>query len=378
MVAYVQQYRLKQLQELDLKGKVLVLYGPRRVGKTTLIKHFLATQQNYLLVSGDDKDIHDYLSSESLSKLTQFVADYEWLVIDEAQKIKNIGANLKLLIDHFPNLKIIVTGSSAFDLANQVGEPLTGRKISWQLFPLAQLELQSLETPVQTKKNLAQRLIYGSYPEVILQEKMADKRAYLHELTNDYLYKDILLLDGIRKTQKLDKLLQLLALQIGKEVSLSELGTQLGMSKDTIARYIDLLEKSFVLISLTAFSRNPRKEISKSHRYYFYDLGVRNALINQFNEVSLRQDIGELWENYLVIERLKKQNYYGIYSQNYFWRTYTQQEIDWVESGDGKLIGYEFKWNTKTKSKVPSQWHNLYPESDYQLIHTENYLDFII
>jgi predicted AAA+ superfamily ATPase len=374
---YIQQELLNQLLSFQWNNKVLVFYGPRRVGKTTLLQHFLEQCKNYLFVSGDDKDTHDYLSSESLTKLTPFVAGYEWLIVDEAQKIPKIGSNLKLLVDHFPDLKIIVTGSSAFDLANSVGEPLTGRRVTWQVFPLSQLELQPYETLQKTKGNLAQRLIYGSYPEVILKEKLVDKRAYLQELTNDYLYKDILLLDGIRKSQKLKKLLQLLAFQIGKEVSLPELGTQLGLSKDTVAHYIDLLEKSFVLLPLTGFSRNPRKEISKSLRYYFYDLGVRNALIEQFNALESRSDVGELWENYLVVERIKNQQYRHFYVQNFFWRTYSQQEIDWVEVADGEITGYEFKWNPKAKPKIPPQWKLLYPDAKFQTIHPDNYLEFI-
>lgn len=376
MATYIHQYLLDTLDEIQRRQRVLVIYGPRRIGKTTLLQHYLQTQQNYLFVSGEDIDVQHYLSSQSIEKLRTFVGNHSLLVIDEAQKINQVGLNLKLLTDHCPDLRIIATGSSAFDLAHHLGEPLTGRKITLQMFPLSQIELSKQETPAQTRARLEQRLIYGSYPEVILEKNPADKRDYLHELTRSYLYKDILELDGLRKSPQINRLLQLLALQVGSEVSLHELGQQVGLNKNTVEKYLDLLEKSFVLIRVNGYSRNLRKEVSKKARYYFYDVGVRNALVNQFNPLSLRTDVGALWENYLVIERLKKQSYFRQITNNYFWRTYQQQEVDWVEDYEGQLIGYEFKWKPQ-KVKAPSQWSVSYPQAKFSVIHPDNYLDFI-
>ena len=374
--AYVHQHLLDHLSQYIKPGKVLILEGPRRVGKTTLITKYLENCTNYQLVAGEDIHVQHYLSSQSIETLKSFVGNTDLLVIDEAQNIPNIGLNLKLLVDHCPQLKIVATGSSAFDLAKQTGEPLTGRKTTLQMFPLAQLELNAIETPAQRQAHLEQRLIYGSYPEVVLLNGIKEKQRYLQDLVSSYLYKDILQLDGIKKPDKLIRLLQLLAFQVGKEVSLTEIGQQLGFNKSTVERYIDLLEKCFVLINISAFSRNLRKEISKQHRYYFYDTGVRNALIQQFNPLELRTDIGSLWENYLIIERIKKQHYHEIFSNNYFWRTYDKQEIDWIEMHEGKLLGYEFKWQPQ-HIKSPKDWLTTYPEAEFTVIHRDNYLDFI-
>jgi len=375
---YIRQFLLTRLQEEDFHQKVCIIYGPRQVGKTTLLEYYLKKEENYLLVSGEDINVRQQLSSESIDRLKLFVGDKTLLVIDEAQKIPNIGLNLKLLIDHCRPLRIIATGSSSFSLAQQVGEPLVGRSVLLQMFPLSQIELNKLENLAQTKARLEERLLYGSYPEVILAQSKEKKIEYLQQLVSAYLYRDILELDRIRNSQKLIKLLQLLAFQIGQEVSLPELGQQLGLDQKTVERYLDLLEKSFVLISISGYSRNLRNEISKRSRYYFYDTGVRNALIQNFNSLDVRNDTGQLWENYVIIERLKKQNYHRIYSNNYFWRTYTQQEIDWVEDHDGFLSGYEMKWNPKAKSVIPSAWKNAYPKAGFQVIHPENYLDFIV
>ncbi|MBY0544286.1 MAG: ATP-binding protein [Gammaproteobacteria bacterium] len=374
---YIPQYWLNSLQDYSWSHKVIVILGPRRTGKTTLLNHLLQHEQNYLFVSGEDIDVRSYLESQSITKLKSFIGKHSLLVIDEAQKIAQVGLNLKLIVDHIPEVRVIVTGSSAFDLAKQVGEPLTGRKITFPMFPLSQLELGPLETPAQTRGNLELRLIYGSYPEVILTPDLKAKQAYLHELVSSYLYKDILELEGIRKASHIPQLLQLLALQLGREVSHQELGQQLGMNRRTVERYLDLLEKTFVIINLRGFSRNLRSEVTKMSRYYFYDLGIRNAIINQFNPLSLRSDIGELWENYIVIERLKKQAYHQILSHNYFWRTYEQQEIDWVEDREGILHGYEIKWQKPSRVKEPSAWRTAYPESVFEVIHRDNYLKFI-
>lgn len=374
---YIHQHLLDTLDQQKTPNKVTIIYGPRRIGKTTLLKKYLESQKNYLFVSGEDVDVQNYLSSQSIDKLKSFIGTHTLLVIDEAQVIPNIGLNLKLLIDHCPQVRIIATGSSAFHLANHVGEPLAGRSITLRMYPLAQMEISTIETPAQTRAHLESRLIYGSYPEVVLNNANQQKQLYLRELTSSYLYKDILMLEGIKKSDRMTKILQLLAFQIGKEVSLTEIGQQVGLNKATVERYIDLLEKAFILVPLSGFSRNLRKEIVKQSRYYFYDLGIRNAIINQFNPLSLRTDTGELWENYIIIERLKKQSYQPIISNNYFWRTYDQQEIDWIEDREGILHAYEIKWSIDSKVKVPSTWQQHYPNSKFNVIRPDNYLDFI-
>ncbi len=374
---YVPQRQLKNLKKVIMPQKAVIIYGPRRCGKTTLLEHFVKDiKEECLLVSGEDITIQDYLSSRSIEKLKSFIGNCTLLIIDEAQKIKDIGLNIKLILDHIPGIKVIASGSSSFDLAQQVGEPLTGRKFTLKMFPLAQLELNAIETRPEIDAHLEQRLIYGSYPEVVLGEGNSFKNTYLREIVSSYLYKDILELDGLRHSDKLIKLLQLLAFQIGKEVSHNELGGQLGMSKNTIDRYLELLEKAFVIFKLQGFSRNLRKEISKNPRYYFYDTGIRNALINNFNPLSIRDDIGILWENYIIVERLKKQEYLRMQSNNYFWRTYDQKEIDFIEEYGGKLHGYEIKWSVK-KTKIPKEWLETYDKSECTIVNKNNYLEFI-
>ncbi|OGH64791.1 MAG: AAA family ATPase [Candidatus Magasanikbacteria bacterium RIFCSPHIGHO2_01_FULL_41_23] len=374
---YIPQKQLENLSRYVKPGKAVVIFGPRRTGKTTLVKKFLANYSaKYLFVTGEDINIREYLSSESIEKLKSFIGSNKLVVIDEAQKIPQIGLNIKLIIDHLPEVAVIATGSSAFDLARNLGEPLTGRKYTLKQYPLAQLEIAQIENLAETNAHLEDRLIYGSYPEVVIESGREERQIYLKDIVQSYLYKDILELDGLRYAHKIVQLLQLLAFQIGKEVSYSELATQLGFSKNTVEKYLDLLEKNFVVYRLTGFSRNLRKELRKSHRYYFYDNGIRNALINNFNTISVRDDIGMLWENYLISERLKKQEYHGLLSNNYFWRTYDQQEIDFIEERAGKLFGYEMKWKFK-KVKPPKSWLDAYPNSEFVIISPENYLDFI-
>ncbi len=372
---YIPQIQLNRLQSLCSAGKVVIVYGPRRVGKTTLLKKFLEKESDYLFVTGEDVFVGEYLASGSVEKLREFIGDKTLLVVDEAQYISSIGLNLKLIVDHMPNVRIIATGSSTFDLAKQIGEPLTGRKSVIKMYPVSQIELGNLETKAETKSHLESRLLFGSYPEVVTHLGDAAKMDYLHELISSYLIKDILAFEGIQKSKKIIDLLILLAFQIGKEVSHAELGNQLQMSRVTIEKYLDLLEQTFVLINIRGFSRNLRKEITKTSRYYFCDLGIRNALINNFNSLSRRADVGELWENYLVLERIKKQEYQKMRSNNYFWRTYDQKEIDWVEEREGKLFGYEFKWNEI--AKPPKLWLETYPEASFESVNRSNYLPFI-
>lgn len=373
---YIPQVPLKHLKSIVAPGKVVIIYGPRRVGKTTLLKKYLENEEDYLFTTGEDIFIREFLSSGSIEKLKEFIGNKSLLIIDEAQYIPSIGLNLKLIVDHMSHVKVIATGSSTFDLAKQVGEPLTGRKHVIKMFPISQIELSHIENRAETMAHLPSRLVYGSYPEVITQEDDRSRQEYLHELVSSYLLKDILAFEGIQKSKKLIDLLILLAFQIGKEVSHNELATQLSMSKATVEKYLDLLEQVFVLVNIRGFSRNLRKEVTKTSRYYFNDSGIRNALINNFNVLSRRDDVGALWENYLVIERLKKQQYKQIWSNNFFWRTYDQKELDWVEEREGKLFGYEFKWG-ETVVKAPKLWLETYPEATFECINQENYLPFI-
>lgn len=375
---YIPQAQLDRLVSLISPGKVVVIHGPRRVGKTTLLRHYLAQcKEAALMVTGEDITVREYLESQSLPKLRSFVGDRRILIVDEAQTIRQVGLNLKMLVDHVPGLKIIATGSSSFELSHQTGEPLTGRQYTLLMLPLAQMEINAIESPHETRARLEERLIYGSYPEVVLSESNEGRELYLKELAGSYLFKDILQLEGIRRADKLVRLLQLLAFQIGHEVSVSELGTQLGMSKNTVDRYLDLLEKVFVIHSRPGFSRNLRKEITKSKRYYFIDNGIRNVLINNFNPLSMRDDVGALWENYSVVERMKAMSYQGRTVQSYFWRTYDQKEIDLVEEAGGILSAFEIKWSP-VRLSPPKDWAAAYPDALFKVIHRDDYLDFIL
>jgi predicted AAA+ superfamily ATPase len=378
---YIPHKQMHNLKKLLSPGKVIVIYGARQVGKTTLLKKFIEgippKKEKVLFVNGDDIIVRQHMESQSIRKLSDFIGDHTLFIIDEAQYIDKIGLNLKLIVDHIPTLKVIATGSSSFSLAKDIGEPLTGRKYTLQLYPLAQLEIAQIEKAHETAANLDARLIYGSYPEVVTMNDNTKREAYLREMVSAYLFKDILELEGIRHSQKLVRLLQLLAFQIGKEVSFNELGKGLGMSKNTVERYVDLLEKAFVIFRRTGFSRNLRKEVTKNHRFYFYDNGIRNALIGNFNPVQIRNDIGELWENYIIIERMKFNNYTQHPCNNYFWRTYDKKEIDLIEEREGKLFGYEIKW-TESRKKAPNDWKTAYPDATFQVIHKQNYRDFIL
>ncbi|MCK4445956.1 MAG: ATP-binding protein, partial [Candidatus Marinimicrobia bacterium] len=340
-MVYIPQKQLENLDKLLCPNKVIIIYGARRVGKTTLLHTFIEKQKNsqekILFVNGDDIIVRQFMESQSINKLKEFVGDNTLLIIDEAQYISQVGLNLKLIVDHIQDIKVIATGSSSFELAKDIGEPLTGRKYTLKLFPLAQIEIGQIENRYETKANLESRLIYGSYPEIVIMNDNQKRKEYLKELVSSYLFKDILALEGIKHSRKLLNLLQLITFQIGKEVSHNELGRQLGMSKNTVERYLDLLQKVFVIFKRNGFSRNIRKEITKSPRYYFYDNGIRNALIANFNPLNLRNDIGQLWENYVAVELLKKQEYRRIQANNYFWRTYNKKEIDMIEEKDGKL-----------------------------------------
>lgn len=375
----IKRYYLDKLASYLKPNKVLVIYGPRQAGKTTLVNQFLDTLPQSTRIyksAGENLELKTVLESSEFSKIIPYFQNYDLIVIDEAQKVSNIGQGLKIIVDQIPGKKIIATGSSSFELSNKIGEPLVGRQNIITLFPVSIMELQKMYGNAYVFENLENLLLYGSYPEVITSSSFTSKTKYLYQIRDSYLIKDILELDSIKNSRKIYDLLRLVAYQIGKEVSLQELGKQLEMSKNTVERYLDLLEKAFVVKNIGGFSRNLRKEITKTSRYYFYDNGVRNALIGNFNPLSSRDDVGQLWENFLFIERLKKNEYHNIYANYYFWRTWDQREIDLVEDRGGKLYGYEFKWS-KEKSNKPKLFLDTYPGSEYHLINKDNFLDFI-
>jgi len=375
---YLERTIKPQILEYLLPNKVVVLLGPRRVGKTVLISQILnKTTEPYVLLNGEDIATRELFTRRSVSNFLQILDGKLFLIIDEAQKIPDIGNSLKLMVDEIKGIKILVTGSSAFDVENYTGEPLTGRKYTFKLFALSEQEYDQIQPLLVRKDKLRERLIYGNYPELLQLETKAQKNKYLNELITSYLLKDILAYENIKNSDKIISLLRLLAFQIGSLVSTTELGRQLGMSGNTVTKYLDLLSKVFIIHKVGGFSRNLRKEITKNNKWYFFDNGIRNILIANLNPIELRNDIGELWENYIISERIKHQEYTGMIVNNYFWRTYDQQEIDWIEERGGKLYSYEFKWNPKKKIKEPRGWKNNYPDSEYEIINPENYTSWV-
>jgi len=374
-------YLVRELSNLIFKklqpNKVVILYGARRVGKTMLVNEILAkVNEPILRLNGDDINVHDKLSIRSIENYKQILGTCKLLYIDEAQKIPEIGLKLKLMIDEIEGLRIIISGSSSFDIHKNAGEPLTGRKYTFTLYTLSENEYTQIENNINKMDKVRERLIFGNYPELLHLPDRQDKVDYLNEMISSYLLKDILVYEHIKNSQKIFNLLRLIAFQIGGEVSLQELGIQLGISKNTVEKYLDLLSKVFILHKVEGFSRNLRKEITKNSRWYFLDNGIRNAVIANFNPLHARNDIGALWENYMISERLKYQEYKRISSNNYFWRTYEQQEIDWVEERDGSLFGYEFKWKEE-KVKIPTQWKSAYPDTSFELININNFSEWL-
>jgi predicted AAA+ superfamily ATPase len=362
-----------------LPNKVLILLGARRVGKTAFIKNYLSTipKEDYLQLNGEDIQDANLLKERSVANYNRLLGNTKLLVIDEAQNIPEIGLILKLIVDSIDGIKVIATGSSVFDLSNKLGEPLVGRKNTIFLFPFAQMEFSKQENYKTTTSKLEERMLFGSYPELEQYPDWTDKINYIKEIINSYLLKDILVFEGIKHSDKIYDLLRLIAFQVGKEVSVQELANNLQISKNTVANYLDLLTKVFILHKVEGFSRNLRKEITKSNRWYFYDNGIRNGIINNFNRLEARNDVGELWENYLVTERIKFQNYTQKSVSNFFWRTYDQQELDWLEEENGKLSGFEFKWSENRKAKIPTAFAKAYPEATFEVINKQNYLEFI-
>ena len=358
------------------KGKAIVIYGARQVGKTTMIKEIQNDfpKNHALYVNCDEPDVKDSLTNVTSTELKEFFGDKKIIFIDEAQRVKNIGITLKLLVDNFPEKQIVATGSSALDLSNEIFEPLTGRKYEFKLFPLSLSELKQEYSNMEIKRILEKRIIMGMYPEI--QQKSLEAEILLRDLSSSYLYKDVLEYQNLKRPELLEKLLKALALQIGGEVSYTELANTLRVRKETISNYIQLLEKAFVIFRLSPFSRNLRNELKKMRKIYFYDTGIRNALINNFNPLSLRQDTGQLWENFMICERLKKNWNDGRIVNSYFWRTHKQQEIDYIEEIGGKLSAFEFKWK-EGKSRKSEVFLKAYPGSSIEVINNQNFSSFI-
>lgn len=366
---------LNEIQKVLFKKKAIVIYGPRQAGKTTLCKMLIEKAgRSVTWLSGDDADVRDFFCKPAVSSLKKLTLN-EILVINEAQRIENIGLCIKILIDNYPELQVIVTGSSSLDLAGNINEPLTGRKWEFFLLPLSYMKLVEHTSILEENRQLEHRLVYGSYPEIVLSS--GTEASILKEISGNYSYKDIFSWESLRHPEKLDRLVKALALQIGSEVSYNELGQITGMSAETVERYITLLEQAFIVFRLPAYSCNVRNELKKSRKIYFYDVGIRNALIGQFTPVSGRTDTGALWENYLIVERMKKMRNSAEIFSSYFWRTLQQQEIDYIEEINGKLSAYEFKWSMHKRSYIPLTFKKAYSDAATHIISKENYSDFL-
>ncbi|PKP43274.1 MAG: ATPase [Bacteroidetes bacterium HGW-Bacteroidetes-10] len=360
-----------------LPNKAVLIFGARRVGKTILLRQIIDKfEGKVLLLNGEDLDSVSILNEKSISNYSHILDGVNLLAIDEAQAIPDIGSKLKLIVDEIPGISVVATGSSSFDLLNKAGEPLVGRSSLFYLTPFSQREIGQVENALETRQNLESRLIYGSYPEVVTMSGYDNKAQYLGDIVNAYLLKDILSIDGLKNSGKMKDLLRLIAFQVGNEVSYDELGKQLGMSKNTVEKYLDLLSKVFVVFRLGGFSRNLRKEVVKAGKWYFYDNGIRNAIIGNFGPVSIRQDVGSLWENYLISERVKQNLNERLNKEFYFWRTYDGQEIDLIEESSDSLTALEFKWGDKTPV-VPKAFGIAYPEASFSVVNRDNYLSYL-
>ncbi len=369
---------LELIQKKLQPNKVVVLLGARRVGKTKLIEKIIENlNEKYLFLNGDDVESHNLLESQSTANFNRLLGDTRFLVIDEAQEIPNIGKKLKLMVDTIPNLKVLVTGSSAFEINNQIGEPLVGRMKTINLYPISQIEFSKTENYLETRNNLEDRLIFGSYPELSKIINREDKISYLKEIVNTQLLRDIFAFEGIKKRDKIIALLQIIAFRTGSEISLESIGRDLQISKNTVEKYLDLFSKVFIIYSVSGFSKNRDNEITKMKKWYFVDNGIRNAIINSFNPLNMREDVGKLWENYLNSERIKKLNYQENHVLDYFWRTHTRQEIDRIEVKNEQIAAFEYKYG-KSKSKIPTEFAKSYPDATFEIINQDNYLDYIL
>ena len=358
-------------------NKAVLIFGARRVGKTVLMRQLINSfKGKTMLLNGEEYNTLALLEERSTANYRHLLDGIDLLAIDEAQNIPEIGSKLKLIVDEIEGIHIIASGSSSFDLLNKTGEPLVGRSTQFHLTPFSQREIAQNETALETRQNLESRLIYGSYPEVVTLNSFERKTDYLRDIVGAYLLKDILAIDGLKNSGKMKDLLRLIAFQVGSEVSYDELGKQLGMSKNTVEKYLDLLSKVFVVYRLGAYARNLRKEVTKAGKWYFYDNGIRNAIIGNFNPLSIRQDVGALWENYLIGERIKTNTNEGLSKEFYFWRTYDHQEIDLIEESADSITALELKWGNK-KANIPNIFKEAYPKATFNVVNRDNYLDFV-
>jgi predicted AAA+ superfamily ATPase len=366
----------KTIENKLFNGKVVVLVGARQVGKTTLLKQLLRQKEGVLWLNGDELQVQNLFANASADRLLSEFGDNKIVILDEAQRIENIGLRLKLIADSDSDIQVIATGSSAFELANKVNEPLTGRKWEYQMFPLSFGEMVAHHGKLKEMRMLPRRLVYGYYPEVVMND--GNEVEILKLLTDAYLYKDILSWESIKHPDKLQTLLRALAYQVGSQVSYNELSQMCSMDSKTVERYITLLEQCYIIFRLPSFSRNLRHELKASRKIYFYDNGIRNALIADYNAPEVRQDIGALWENFVIAERMKSNEYYHRWVNRYFWRTKQQQEIDYLEESGGKLHAYEMKWNPRVKASITKTFTEAYPNSEFQVITLENIADFLL
>jgi len=366
----------RNIQKLLHQGKAVVLLGARQTGKTTLLSQLFENRNNTLWLNGDDVDVQNLFHHATSTSLQAVIGHYKTVVIDEAQRIENIGLKLKLITDQIKNVQLVATGSSAFELSNRINEPLTGRKWEFQLFPLSFAEMVAHHGLLEEKRLIRHRLLYGYYPEVVVNQ--GNEQRILRSLSDSYLYKDILQWEGIQKPDRLLRLLQALSFQVGNQVSYNELAQACGLDPKTVEKYILLLEKAFVIFRLGSFSRNLRNELKFSRKIYFYDNGIRNALIFNFNQIEMRDDRGALWENFLISERMKKLHYHDIWANSYFWRTKNQQEIDYIEEKDGNISAFEFKWNAKKLPAINPSFKSSYQVENMQIVSPENVEDFLL
>ena len=366
----------KNITSLFGKRKAIVIMGARQVGKSTLLQQMLAGREDVVWMNGDEMDIQELFREMTSTRIRAILGDNKFLVIDEAQRIQDIGLRMKLITDQVPEVQVIATGSSSFELAAKVNESLTGRKREFRMFPLTFGEMVRHTSFLEETRMIPHRLVYGYYPEVVTSP--GDERTVLKEISDSYLYKDILTLDSINKPDKLVRLLKALALQIGSQVSYNEIGNLIGLDSKTVEKYVDVLEKSFIVFRLNSFSRNLRNELKTSRKVYFWDLGIRNAVIGNLSQVENRTDAGDLWENFVIAERLKQNAYKGSFAQSWFWRTRQQNEIDYVEEEDGRLQAFEFKWNDrKGNVKCPESFVKSYPDAEFKVITPKNVEEFL-
>ena len=372
----VQRIIENQIRARLFKGKAILLFGARQTGKTTLLKKIVHSYgSDALWLNADEYDIKERFNNPTSTSIKALIGTKKLVILDEAHQIPDIGIALKLLVDTYPEIQVVASGSSAFELQNKTNEPLTGRKFEFQLFPLSYRELADHNQVLIEQRLLEHRLVFGSYPEVV--NNQGNEVEVLKLLSDSFLYRDLLMLESIKKPEKLVKLLQALAYQIGQEVSYNEIGNLIGLDSKTVEAYVQLLEKSFVVFRLPSFSRNLRNELKASKKIYFYDNGIRNALISSFQLLEGRQDMGALWENYLVAERRKSNSYGMFYGNAYFWRTKEQQEIDYIEEVDGELRAYEFKWKEKANQRITKTFSRAYPNCETAFVHTGNYDGFL-